>query len=487
MTEPAGRNIELGPLLWVNQLGGEISTTDSNGQPTCLTGWISTITTPIGAYTGRLETRHGTNTLSTTSTVVVDGKTTTIATTFVSVNPVELWLMPDLTDLIPGIAAVEQCKTIIPGGSPVALTRANEIVLPARTLPLTPDTASSTTASRSSSTRTIARPGSSHVVALPANTADTQTSTTIIAPTRPGTKPDLSGQETHRPEPAGNTNTRPTNKPQDFPPSRGSIATTRSIDVVPIVPVHAPDNAPVSSRVTTIHGTGSIRKAADNPDVYDVGTGIRLTVGGPAATITGAVYTALPSGNGVLAIANGKSTTITTFANAAAQIETTAGAEDKYIIGEGTTLTAGGNALTISGTAYTALPSGSDIAVVANGQTTILKLDSWSEDPRAVSAYIVEGSATIAAGGAVAIISGRTYSALPSGAGVLVLEDGRSSTVSAEIVEWTTRLSTTTRVPGEDDAVAPYEGSAFALVQKDCALSHAIAVAVLATLMILFT
>lgn len=139
MIEPAGRKIELGPLLWVNQLGGEISTIDSNGQPTCLTSWVSTVSASIGAYTGRLETCHRSDTLSTTSTVIVDGKTTTFTTTFVSVNPVELWLMPDFTDLLPGIPAVEQCKTIIPGGSPVALTRANDIVLPARTLLVTQD------------------------------------------------------------------------------------------------------------------------------------------------------------------------------------------------------------------------------------------------------------------------------------------------------------------------------------------------------------
>lgn len=189
----------------------------------------------------------------------------------------------------------------------------------------------------------------------------------------------------------------------------------------------------------------------------------------------------------MLAIANGQSTTISTFANLAAQVGTTAGAEDKYIIGEGTTLTAGGNALTISETAYTALASGSGIAIVANGHTTILNHDSRSGGPRAVSAYIVEGSATIAAGGAVAIISETTYSALPSGAGVLVLEDGRSSTVSAAIADETTRLPTATRILGEDDAVASHEGSAFALGQKDSALSYAIAVAGLATLMILFT
>lgn len=74
---------------------------------------------------------------------------------------------------------------------------------------------------------------------------------------------------------------------------------------------------------------------------------------------------------------------------------------------------------------------------------------------------------------------------LPSGAGVLVLEDGGSSTISATVADETTWSSTASRVPGGDDAVAPYEGSAFALGRKDCALFYAIAVAVLAALMIL--
>ena len=136
------------------------------------------------------------------------------------------------------------------------------------------------------------------------NTADSQTLTAIIVPSRVSTKPDSPDRETHRPGPVGGTKSRSTDKPQDLLSSQGSIETARSFGVVPIKPVHAPGNVPVISRVTSIYGVGPISKAANDPDAYAIGTSIRLTVGGPAATIAGTVYTALPSGSVVFTIAN---------------------------------------------------------------------------------------------------------------------------------------------------------------------------------------
>ena len=96
-------------------------------------------------------------------------------------------------------------------------------------------------------------------------------------------------------------------------------------------------------------------------------------------------------------------------------------ASNVYMI-DGTTITAGGEAFLEDGTTYSALPSGSGILVAANGITTTIQ--------PGVAVYTIAGT-TLLAGGSVLTIDGTTYSALASGSGVLVAASGTTFTSHA--------------------------------------------------------
>jgi hypothetical protein len=70
--------------------------------------------------------------------------------------------------------------------------------------------------------------------------------------------------------------------------------------------------------------------------------------------------------------------------------------------------------------------------------------------------YIIGGTATISAGSSVVAISGTTYSALPSGAGVVAVEGGKSSV----IVENDHVLSNAAGAAGQHKDATPFEGGA---------------------------
>jgi hypothetical protein len=188
---------------------------------------------------------------------------------------------------------------------------------------------------------------------------------------------------------------------------------------------------------------------------YAVQDGSTITAGGQAVSISGTTYSALPSNSGVVIVANGQSTTL-----AAASLPTPPplNSPDTYILGGSVTVSVGGPAQTISGTTYSALPSNSGILVVAEGETTKLAGSSipGSDATKVVNSYIIDGTATISAGGPVVAISGTTYSALPSGSGVVAVEGGESSTIGED----DNLVSNATGSAGQQDGVTPFEGGA---------------------------
>jgi hypothetical protein len=182
---------------------------------------------------------------------------------------------------------------------------------------------------------------------------------------------------------------------------------------------------------------------------------VAISAGGPAETISGTAYSALPSNSGVVVVADGQSTTLD-----AVSLPTLSPQDspDAYILGGSVTVSAGGSAQTISGTAYSALPSNSGLLVMAAGGTTTISVTSigGSDPANAVNSYILDGTATISAGGSVVAISGTTYSALPSGSGVVAIEGGKSSTIG----ENGNLVSNATGGTGQQDDVMPFMGGA---------------------------
>lgn len=161
--------------------------------------------------------------------------------------------------------------------------------------------------------------------------------------------------------------------------------------------------------------------------------------GGPAVSSKGTLYSALPSGSGVQVVASGQTSTIYGSAASSGAVSvlqaTVDGGSSAYIVGS-QTISPAGSAVAVSGTTYSALPSGSGVQAVANGQTSTIQVSAASSGSASLiqvrggsSAYIV-GSQTVSPAGSAAVISGTTYSALASGSGLVVAASGTTSTIS---------------------------------------------------------
>jgi len=181
----------------------------------------------------------------------------------------------------------------------------------------------------------------------------------------------------------------------------------------------------VSPEVTGAHGS-------DSDDSYVVGDDT-LTAGGAAITNGGSVYSALPNGLGVQVFANGNTVTVPSVPSTSSS-GVQAGEIDGEYVFEGHTLTVGGQTLTSGGATFSALPSGGGILIVSKGHINTL-IVSGSTSPTSVQAgnsdeeYVLDGK-TLTAGGDALITAGTTYSALPSGSGIAIAADGTSSTAS---------------------------------------------------------
>ncbi|TLD09524.1 hypothetical protein E2P81_ATG10507 [Venturia nashicola] len=155
--------------------------------------------------------------------------------------------------------------------------------------------------------------------------------------------------------------------------------------------------------------------------------------GGAAVTRGGSTFSALPSGSGLQVVANGKTNIVPSATSAGSSPVQLVKSDGEYVFGD-STLTAGGQALTRDGTTFSALPSGGGVVAVFNGYTRTMSaagsmITSNVQSGPSDAQYIVDGK-TLTAGGTALTIAGTTYSALPSGSGIAVFIDGKTSTAS---------------------------------------------------------
>ncbi|KAK6426154.1 hypothetical protein LTR95_016148 [Oleoguttula sp. CCFEE 5521] len=212
----------------------------------------------------------------------------------------------------------------------------------------------------------------------------------------------------------------------------------------------APADRSTNRTPTSIAAQGT--QPAANPQPQSSATlvaGSTLAPGSPAVVVGSTTFTALPGTSGVAVIAGGTTSIIVPLAASSPTLAV--GASPSVIAAvpapvssatviAGQTLVPGSSAIVVGSTTFSAVPSGSGVAVVANGQTsTVLPSTAGSgSDPSVVavgpggaaasSATVIAGQ-TLAAGSSAVVFGSTTFSALPSGSGVAVVANGRTSTI----------------------------------------------------------
>ncbi|KAK5734259.1 hypothetical protein LTR17_009090 [Elasticomyces elasticus] len=188
--------------------------------------------------------------------------------------------------------------------------------------------------------------------------------------------------------------------------------------------------------------------------------GNTLTAGGAAATISGATYSVLPSSGGVQIVQNGVTTILytgnqdsSTQADPAASV-TALSTSNAYAIA-GQTITAGGAPITVSGTTFSALPSGSGVQEVQAGVTSILQVgstnnnapssitigsDVLSYQPLGSDAAII-GPETLTANGATVTEDGQTLQLISQSSGLALVINGTATTPLSVFTEGTVQLN----------------------------------------------
>lgn len=202
----------------------------------------------------------------------------------------------------------------------------------------------------------------------------------------------------------GGASQRPPNEQQDSPNRPIAIVTTGS-----------PNQRPASSVTGFVIGSQT------------------ASPGGAAVTRGGSTFSALPSGSGLQVVANEKTNILPTATSAVSSPVQLVDSDGEYVLGDNT-LTAGGQALTRDGTTFSALPSGGGVVAVFNGHTRTMSaagsmITSNVQSGLSDAQYIVEGK-TLTASGTAVTIAGTAYYALPSGSGIAVVVDGKTSTAS---------------------------------------------------------
>jgi hypothetical protein len=243
--------------------------------------------------------------------------------------------------------------------------------------------------------------------------------------------PEPTQPSTNSPQQSDNENDVPGNTVA--PPTTA----TQPSGIAPIAPVTVP--APGSSTTPILGLPSSSPPDEDNegsPEII-VGGSTTIVAGGGVAVGSGTTFSVLPSSSGIVAIADGSTSTLpvpTAAPNAGGDSDppvlgVPASTPQGVVVGGSTTIVAGGDVAVGSGTTFFVLPSSSGIIAVADGSTSTLPLPIVVPSADAPQGVVVGGSTTIVAGGGVAVGSGTTFSVLPSSGGIIAIADGRTSTL----------------------------------------------------------
>ena len=413
-----------------------------------------------------------------------------------------LLVMPELTISYPNEGAYAQCSYFQTGPPPIALTAVNEIVLPVLTLPRsTTEESPETTKSPSTTTpTTTARPGPSEVSQIPSQTSVSRTTdattsaeqsdgpaptnsppasngqpTTTASPDSPppviatpsengGEDQETSSNSPGNPGQGATTNRQSANNgsptttassngpPPVIAPPNDNSEEQQSSSNAPVIPAQsATTNTPPSNPTASSNNAPPIialpTESSNNnqipPSVIVVGGSTTISAGGQAAAASGTTFSVLPSAGGIIGVANGETTTLSLPTPAPAATSdfirpVTSTDQGGYIV-PGPTITQGGEGVVISGTTYTALPSGSGVVAISEAGSTTLQPSQISgldittvPDNQGGGGYAFP-SQTLAVGGSAVVVSGTTYSALPQGSGIFVAASGSFSTIAVPL------------------------------------------------------
>lgn len=391
-----------------------------------------------------------------------------------------LLIMSELTDFYPGEPLFEQCTWFQTGPPPVALTPANEIVLPMMTFPGADTTTSAPSPTTTPTTpTTTARPADTGAGTTPTRTSGTQTTSTdsppppeqsdgSTAPPPQTNKPDEPDNEPTTTSPGGSGGSPPQATAPEEPAEQPSGTTTRG-SANPPVQSDGPDEQDEEPSVTPTQGSTTPPTQSDESEGQNEDSDTSPSIVVPTQPGDSAPSTAAqPQGPGTSAGSQVGSGNPVIPATTAAPPGTTApiavvpgvtfqndGSSPGLVVGGSTTIVAGGAAAVGSGTTFSVLPSAGGIVAAADGSTSTLPLPAPASNaeerfvrPLTTSAPVVAlPGATITGGGQVVAISGTTFSALPSNAGVVAISEGGFITVEASQLA-TLGISTVPGSPG---------------------------------------
>ena len=129
------------------------------------------------------------------------------------------------------------------------------------------------------------------------------------------------------------------------------------------------------TKPTIVPGIGEVGLIDDSSDDYVLDGSVTMFEGGAAATTSNTVYLALPSGFGVLAVSDAGSDDFASYiAEGIAGTELDQSGSNGYIIGFDSSAALKASVITVSGVAYSAMPSGSGVLMVADGETRTIEL-----------------------------------------------------------------------------------------------------------------
>lgn len=423
-----------------------MSTTDSNGAFTCLTSTDATLPGISYTYAGP---------------------------TSVTQTGMNLLIMPELTDYYPGEGLFEQCTLFQTGPPPVALTPANQIILPVLTLPGAGTTTTQSPTTTSDSPTTTPRPADTGAGTTPTQTSAAQTTATDspAPPEETDDSPALPSQTTTPEEPENKPTVTSPEGPDSSPPEttapdgssdEPSETTTSQGSGSPPVQSDNTGGQGGQNTATTTQGSANPSAQSDGADEQEDESDTSPSIVIPTQADDDVSNTAgQPQGPGASTSPQGGSGVPVIPATTAVPTTTTLpvaivpgvtfendGSSSRIVVGGSTTIVAGGAAAVGSGTTFSVLPSAGGIAAAADGSTSTLPLPApitstpatatlpvaivpgvTLENDGSSSQIVVGGSTTIVAGGAAAVGSGTTFSVLPSAGGIVAVADGTTSIV----------------------------------------------------------